>query len=359
MLLNSLFLTNFIYILGAYLALSVALVFVRVGRASVDLSAVQASHSQPTSRLGGVAVFAAVSAGTWFWFSTPSISSSYQLILLVSAPLFMAGVAEDLGCPTCVRLRLLAAVLSGAAFVAAFGQWLPRLDIPIVDLGMSVPIIAIPFTVLACAGVAHAFNMIDGLNGLSSLVAMGVCAALMAICAQVGLGAHFQALGLLMAALAGFLVVNFPLGRVFMGDGGAYVVGHILVWTSVLIVWNSPDLSAFAILLIFFWPIADTLLAIWRRTVRRADMTPPDRLHFHQLAMRGLEISVFERGRRHIANRLAAAIIVPMALAPMFVGVLFYDIVTVTAWLSALAFAGFLLTYIVRMHWYLSGRGRS
>ena len=167
-----------------------------------------------------------------------------------------------------------------------------------------------------------------------------------------------RALGLLLAALAGFLMVNFPFGRVFMGDGGAYVVGHILVWTSVSIVWASEDVSAFAILLIFLWPIADTLLAIWRRTFTGADMTQPDRLHFHQLVMRGLEISVLGRGRRDIANPLAAAMIVPMALAPMFAGVLFYDNVTATASLSALAFAGFLLTYTAGIRWTRRGRGR-
>ena len=87
-------------------------------------------------------------------------------------------------------------------------------------------------------------------------------------------------------------------------------------------------------------------------------MTQPDRLHFHQLAMRGLEISVLGRGRRHIANPLAAAMIVPMALAPMFAGVLFYDNVAATAWLSALASGLFFLTYLAGMRWSRRGRGR-
>lgn len=357
MVLNSTFLTNFIYVFEASLALSVVLIFAQVSRGSADLSAIQASHTQPTSRLGGVGVFAAVFAGTLVCFSSPTVSSGYQLFLLLSLPLFMVGVAEYLGFPMGVSVRLLAAVVSGTAFVVAFGQWLPRLDIPIVDLWVAMPIIAIPFTVLACAGVTHAFNLIDGLNGFSSFVSMGVCVSLMTICAQVGLSAHFQALGLLLAALSGFFVVNFPFGRVFLGDGGAYVVRHILVWTSVSIVWNSPDMSAFAILLIFFWPIADTLLAIWRRTLRGADMTRPDRLHFHQLAMRGLEISILGRSRRNIANPLAAAMIVLMALAPMFAGVVFSDDVMATSWLSLMAFAGFYLTYIVGMRWSRRGRG--
>ncbi len=358
MALNTLHIVNFLFVFGASFALSVALIFARLGRSSEDLSAVQASHTRATSRLGGVAVFAAVFVGTWFWFSSPDVSSAYQFFLLASAPLFVAGVAEDLGYPTGVRLRLVAALVSGAAFIATFGQWLPRLDIPLIDLAMALPIIAIPFTVIACAGVTHAFNLIDGLNGLSSFVAIGACVALMAICAQVGLWAHFQALGLLLAAVAGFLVVNFPFGRVFLGDGGAYAVGHILVWTSVSIVWSAHEVSAFAILLIFFWPIADTLLAIWRRTVRGGDMMRPDRLHFHQLVMRGLEIAMLGRGRRAIANPLAAVVIIPMATFPMFLATIFWDSVGTTAQLSLAAFTLFFLTYLAGMHWSRRGRGR-
>lgn len=55
---------------------------------------------------------------------------------------------------------------------------------------------------------------------------------------------------------------------------------------------------------------------------------------FHQLAMRGLGNSVLGRGRRHIASPLAATLIVPMALAPMFAGVLFYNNVAAAALLS-------------------------
>lgn len=227
MLMNSAFMMNFMYVFGASLALSVALIFVRFGRGAVDLSAVQASHTRPTSRLGGVAVFGAVFVSTWFWFSAPEVASGYQLFLLASAPLFMAGVAEDLGYPTGERLRLLAAILSGAAFVVAFGQWLPRLDIPIVDSWMAVPAIAIPFTVLACAGVTHAFNLIDGLNGLSAFVSMGVCAALMAICAQVGLAAHFQGAGPLAGGAGGLLDGQLSVwarvhGRRWRVRGGAH-----------------------------------------------------------------------------------------------------------------------------------------
>jgi len=355
---NSEDLINFIFIFSASLVLSVALVFVRIGRGVSDLSAQQSSHTRPTSRLGGLSVVGAIFIGTWFWFVSAELSAAYQLFLIVSAPLFIAGLAEDFGVATGVRLRLLAAVVSGAGFVVAFGQWLPRLDVAILDVAMAWPVFAVPFTVVACAGVAHAFNLIDGINGLSSVVSIGACTALMAICAQVGLWSHFQALGLLLAAVAGFMVVNFPFGRLFLGDGGAYIIGHILVWTAVSVVWMSPDVSTFAVLLIFFWPIADTVLAIWRRGTRGRDMTQPDRLHFHQLVMRGLELAVLGRGRREIANPLATVVITPLAIAPMVLGTVFYNSHLASVIFTVFSSVCFVSAYFIGIKWAQTARRR-
>ena len=61
------------------------------------------------------------------------------------------------------------------------------------------------------------------------------------------------------------MVLNYPLGKIFLGDGGAYALGHLLVWSAILLVNRASEISPFAILLIFFWPVADTGLAIWRR----------------------------------------------------------------------------------------------
>ena len=68
---------------------------------------------------------------------------------------------------------------------------------------------------------------------------------------------------LIVASVLGFLVLNFPLGKIFLGDGGAYALGHLLVWSAIILVNSVNDISPFAILLLFFWPVADTGLAIW------------------------------------------------------------------------------------------------
>jgi UDP-GlcNAc:undecaprenyl-phosphate GlcNAc-1-phosphate transferase len=124
-----------------------------------------------------------------------------------------------------------------------------------------------------------------------------------------------------MGALGGFLFINYPFGKVFLGDAGAYSVGFILAGLAVALMHFAPDVSPAAVLLIFFWPVADTMLAIYRRRVRGREPDKPDRLHFHQLTMRALEISLVGRGRRALANPLATAIIMPMAALPMLAGV--------------------------------------
>ena len=120
-------------------------------------------------------------------------------------------------------------------------------------------------------------------------------------------------------------MLNFPLGKIFLGDGGAYALGHLLVWSAIIMINRATDVSAFAILLIFFWPVADTGLAIWRRWKLGNPTDRPDRLHFHQLAMRFLEIRFLGRDRREIANPVATLILIPLISAPQVLGVLFWD----------------------------------
>lgn len=321
---------------------SLALARLRVGVVAEDLVAPQASHVYEAPRLGGVPVAAALVLGSFAWFHVSGSGPSFLLFLASASPLFFVGLLEDLRLYSSVRLRLVSAVASGALFVVIFGQWLPRVDIPLVDALFSLPLVAIPFTVLACAGVTHAFNLIDGLNGLSGLVGATAAVCLALIARAGGHDAHFEALSLVAAALAGFLLVNFPFGRLFLGDAGAYCVGHILVWIAVTIVWRDPDVSAFAILLIFFWPVADTLTSIARRVLQGVPISRPDRRHFHQIAMRLVERALGGRVARRVANPLATFLLAPFIVAPAAVGAAFYDSVGVTAAASGL----FALLYV-------------
>ena len=152
---------------------------------------------------------------------------------------------------------------------------------------------------------------------------------------------------LVIASVMGFMMLNFPFGRIFLGDGGAYALGHLLVWSAIILVNSASEISPFSILLVFFWPVADTVLAIWRRWKLGSPTDRPDRLHFHQLAMRFLEIRVLGRDRREIANPLATLILIPLISSPQVLGVLFWDNLKATVWSTLSVGLLFVMTYLV------------
>lgn len=314
-----------------------------------DIKAVQASHVTPVARIGGLSIMVALIIVALPFFETINTWPKYLLLMLSSFPVFVIGFCEDLGFFSSPRVRLLAAIFSGAIFVVLFGQWLPRTGIPGLDLAMQWTPIGIGFSLFLASGISHAFNLIDGLNGLSGFIAFCVSLSLAVISHQMGLTEHRDVLFILSSAIAGFLVFNFPFGKIFLGDGGAYVIGHILVWMAISILCEVPNITPFAILLIFFYPMADTLLAITRRVYLGTPISHPDRLHFHQLVMRGIEIVILGRKRRGIANPLATALILPFAFTPMIVGILFV-LDRDKAILALLLFSAlFLITYKISM----------
>lgn len=313
-----------------------------------DTSAVQASHVKPTARIGGLAIVAALTS-----VSAVSIvlSSGHMFVLLVlsALPVFIVGLAEDLGYLASPSRRLLAAAVSGIVFLALMGQWVTQTGIPGLDVALKWAPLAMAFSLFLAVGISHAFNLIDGLNGLAGFTALGAALALAIIADQAGLTVHRDILLTIAAAILGFLVFNFPFGKIFLGDAGAYVVGHLLVWLSVSILWNAPNVTPFTMLLIFFWPISDTLLAISRRVSLGKPIAQPDRLHFHQLVLRGVEIAFLGRNQRRIANPLATLLTLPFIFAPMITGVI-AALDRGTAAIACAVFVGiFVATYKIGM----------
>ena len=302
-------------------------------RGEVDEMAVQSAHSGFVPRVGGLAIYISILVLIpllSFGFIPLSVvfdldAEQLTLLILSAAPVFSVGLAEDLGYDMSPQARLIASAASSFVAMLLFKVWLDSLGIPGVDTLLMFAPIGILFTIFATVGVVNAFNLIDGLNGLSSYVTVSVAVSLSIIAFQTGNAQVSTFLVLVVAAVLGFMVLNFPMGKIFLGDGGAYALGHLLVWSAIILVNGVTDVSTFAILLVFFWPVADTGLAIWRRWKLGNPTDRPDRLHFHQLAMRFLEIRFFGRDRREVANPLATLVLIPMISAPQVLGVLFWD----------------------------------
>jgi UDP-GlcNAc:undecaprenyl-phosphate GlcNAc-1-phosphate transferase len=317
----------------------------RLRVAARHLSAVQATHTNPTPRLGGIAIFGALAAS--LAFAPNGAFVMYSQTLLAASFLFSAGLLEDMEFGISPRMRLLAACLASLVAIWMTGTWLPRSDIPGLDFLMTHWAIGVPMTVLVTAGAANSFNLIDGINGLAAMTSIIASVALGVIAHQAGFVEMAYLAAMLAACTFGFFLANYPSGRIFLGDAGAYTLGFILSWFGIFILLYAPEASPWAILLTIFWPVADTFLAISRRRRRQSATMAPDRLHMHQVVMRLLEIQVLGRGRREIANPLSTLVLAPFVIAPPIVGVLFWN-QPLIAFLSVLLFgACFFGAYIL------------
>jgi UDP-N-acetylmuramyl pentapeptide phosphotransferase/UDP-N-acetylglucosamine-1-phosphate transferase len=133
------------------------------------------------------------------------------------------------------------------------------------------------------AGITNAFNIIDGLNGLASGVAVMFMTALGWI--AYGLGDLLLAqlcIGVIASTL-GFMLVNFPFGRIFLGDGGAYLIGFLFAECSVLLLVRHPEVTWFFPLALAIYPVTETLFSIYRRTKKKSQAQEADALHLHSL----------------------------------------------------------------------------
>lgn len=253
------------------------------GRFTLDaLHGVQRAHLAPTPRIGGVGIFLALVVVAVYMAGAP-VGALLAPVLIAGIPVFVLGLLEDLFKRDSISERL------GATFVSALLAWwimdvsLRSVGVVGFDVLLSITVVSVLFTAFAVAGIANAVNIIDGFNGLASGTVALSMLGFAAIAYQVGDIALAQLALLFAATLWGFMLINFPFGKIFLGDGGSYFLGFALGWVAVLLTSRNPEVSPWACFLVCGYPIIETLFSIYRRIKRRLHFGRPDRLHLHSL----------------------------------------------------------------------------
>jgi len=347
-------LTSAVVAFLASFLLCIAVVFTKPwhGAFSMDTTdGIQKFHSAPTPRIGGIPiVFALVMA---WGKSSAEIQTLLAPILFAGMPAFLFGIAEDLTKQIGVVQRLLATMASGFLAWWITDYSLSRLDIWGVDLLMQFTLFSVMFTAFAVGGVANAVNIIDGFNGYASLTCTIGFIGFALIAFQVG-DQNLVFVSLILAAAAlGFFWVNWPFGKLFLGDGGAYFLGFSLAWIAVLLIERNPSVSAFSALVICILPITEVLFSIFRRKVRNDHPGKPDRLHFHSLFHRRYVRKWFVKWHSLARNSLVGILMGLMSLVSALMANLIYDDTLYCVITSLLFVLGYVAVFarMVRHNW--------
>jgi UDP-GlcNAc:undecaprenyl-phosphate/decaprenyl-phosphate GlcNAc-1-phosphate transferase len=266
-------------------------------------------HLRPTATLGGLAMFlgflAAMAVASRLSQFDPVFQGTSEPvgILLGATVIFAVGMIDDLR-EVSPPAKVAGMVLAGG-ILSLLGVTMLYFRIPFGDYLALSPDIAPLITVLWVLGMANAVNLIDGLDGLAAGI-VGIAAGAFALYSdrlfdQGLLPSASNSISPLIAVIVlgmcvGFLPFNFHPAKIFMGDGGALLLGLLMASSTLLVGGQTAEDTSggtfffFAPLFIPFFilgvPILDTLFAIIRRAKGRTGVAVADKQHLHHRLMR-------------------------------------------------------------------------
>lgn len=221
-----------------------------------------------------------------FGFEFPLLSE-YWYIFLAIFMVFGMGVYDD-------RHDVSAKLKFIAIFFAVFVMWLSGFSVNTLGVWYGYELtlaswFALPFSMFALAGFTNALNLLDGIDGLSGSISF----VILLFFAFLGFEYHNDLMVVLsaftIAAIMGFLFLNWNPAKIFMGDSGSLTLGFII---SVLAVLSLEHIHPIAILYLAALPILDTLVVMVRRIRRKQSPFSPDKTHIHHILVKFFDMSV-------------------------------------------------------------------
>jgi UDP-GlcNAc:undecaprenyl-phosphate/decaprenyl-phosphate GlcNAc-1-phosphate transferase len=246
-------------------------------------------HATPIPRIGGIAIYVSLLLSLGCLCLLPTVIATQfrtQLLsagklLAVSGMMLSIGLWDDLKNLkpwTKFASQTLVAIIAWSMGFRIIASWSSEGTI------FSLGFLSLPLTILWIVGITNAFNLIDGMDGLSAGAALFATASMLVP----SFGEGFFLSPILLLALAGsiigFLRFNFNPASIFLGDSGSFLLGSMLSLMAVEYSYKST--AAFAIgvpIVALGLPVLDTLMVILRRFLNGKPIFMGDRRHIHHI----------------------------------------------------------------------------
>ena len=289
---------------------------------STKYSGQQRVHEGEIARGGGLLIYITLILFSYF-NSDSSLSQPLQLILLSVLPMMIVTVKEDLLHNVGFKIRLVALIISSFLLLNIAVDIFPVVNhIPLISNLFHYPLFSFCFFMLCLVALANGCNFIDGMNGLFGFYMLGClmsCLQLTYIVNDQSMGQYLLVYAILIII---FLVFNYPLGKIFMGDSGAYLMALLSgVW--VIIFFSIHDfISSWNAGLILFYPIIEAVYSVIRKLSQKKSPFYPDREHLH---LKIFDILNTTLNKPRLANNLTTIFLAVFWLIPPLILPWVYD----------------------------------
>ena len=276
--------------------------------------AIQRIHLNETPRLGGLIFILSFTSFVVFSNTNESIHL-LKIILICLIPIVLIGLKEDLFHNVKPVIRFLALLFVGGLFRAQFTGPLPILtDIPFIEKLLLLQGGISFFYILSMAAVANGMNLIDGVNGLCGAVILSILSTLLFLSYKTSDITMLSLIFTVILLIIPFMLINYPYGRIFLGDLGAYSLGLIVSMITIILFGRHPEISPWGAVLILIYPVTELVFSLLRRMVKGVSIYHADTAHLH------LKLFHFFRSQlffKKMANALVMPILSLLWLFPL------------------------------------------
>lgn len=270
----------------------------------------QRVHKEEVPRVGGVIIYILLC----ILMINGSLQSSFiSAVLVSSTPLVLISLKEDFFYNTKPVSRLILMLLSCLLFFYIYPFNLPSVDFPYLGSLINFFPISILFFSFSVLVIMNGMNLIDGMNGLLGITLLSQIFSLyLLVTLQQNQDTQLELIILGVMVII-FLLFNFPFGKIFFGDAGAYFFGFVLSMYVVVYFGKNTEISSWKAVLLFFYPALELLFSFVRKKIfeKKSPFTA-DPKHLHSLIFNYINHKKADK----LNNSLVTLILLPFAIVP-------------------------------------------
>jgi len=266
-----------------------------------DFSKPQAFHQNAISRSGGIAGI--ISLNIFFVIYYLLYSIILYEYMFISFAMFLVGFIDDIKIKIRPLIRLLLMIFLLSFCIYFLPIQILNINIPFLAFFLQNNIFSLFFVLLCLLFIINGANLIDGFNGLLAINLIIINIILTYININSG---NIEFTTLLIAQiiiLLSFLLFNFPKAKIFLGDGGSYLMGSLVALNTIITNNLNPNYSSFFFCALLFYLFFEVFFSFIRKIIQKKSPVHPDGDHLHMLNYWKLA-KIFGKNKGHYLNAI-------------------------------------------------------
>ena len=273
----------------------------------------QAFHNESISRSGGVASI--ISLFVFFGIYYLLFSKILYEYVFLCTSLFLVGYLDDIKMKIAPNSRLTLMIVFLIIYIIFLPIQIKYIDLIFLNSWLDNKIFSTIFILLCFLFIINGSNLIDGFNGLLTINLIIINSVLLFINLNSNQLEFAFFLSAQLIVLISFLLFNFPMAKIFLGDSGSYLFGSLVALNTITTNNINSNISSFFFCILLFYLFFEVFFSFFRKIYQKKSPVRPDDQHLHMLTF--IKISkIFGKNKSNYINSILINFIFAILVLP-------------------------------------------